>query len=269
MMAKIVASDSLWAAADDLVETLGGRGYMENNIAPQIMRDCRMLRIGEGANELMTLSVGRRIFHSEKLHEFLRDRLGCPELSDRLRDASQRIQHRCLSPAAPFKDRSAALSWAYNLLGRVAIKGVVMAAARATARCNPSALLQTRGRLGDIQFETALAEALRGPTTESFLLGAAEITGAIAGYAEAIGDIEQAPPGIEEAVDPLLPARPGRRGIPQADPPAGERQRGRPGHRAGPGRPGESLTAEQKRQLAAQLLRRRSSAVVEATLAGP
>ena len=141
MMAKILASDSLWEAADDLVETLGGRGYMENNIAPQIMRDCRMLRIGEGANELMTLSVGRRVFHSEKLHEFLRVRLGCPELIDRLKEASQRIQHRCLSPGAPFADRSAALSWAFTLVGRVAIKGVVMAAARATARRTPSALL--------------------------------------------------------------------------------------------------------------------------------
>ena len=109
-MAKIVGSDSLWEAADDLVEMLGGRGYMENNIAPQIMRDCRMLRIGEGANELMTLSVGRRVYHSEKLHQFLESRLGCPEMSDRLREASQQIQQRCLSTAAPFGDRSAALS---------------------------------------------------------------------------------------------------------------------------------------------------------------
>jgi len=32
MIAKIVATDSLWQAADNLVETLGGRGYMENNM---------------------------------------------------------------------------------------------------------------------------------------------------------------------------------------------------------------------------------------------
>ena len=134
MMAKILGSDSLWEAADDLVEMLGGRGYMENNIAPQIMRDCRMLRIGEGANELMTLSVGRRVYHSEKLHNFLRFQLGCPEMSDRLMDASQRIQHRCLAPAAPFGDRSSALSWAFTLIGQVAIKGVLFAAAQATAR---------------------------------------------------------------------------------------------------------------------------------------
>ena len=149
MMAKIVASDSLWEAADDLVEMLGGRGYMENNIAPQIMRDCRMLRIGEGANELMTLSVGRRVYHSEALHEFLRVRLGCPELSDLLKDASRQIQDRCLSRGAPFPDRSSALSWAFNLVGRVAIKGVLMAAARATARRarpRPSWIAPSHGR---------------------------------------------------------------------------------------------------------------------------
>ena len=100
MMAKIFGSDSLWEAADNLVEMLGGRGYMENNIAPQIMRDCRMLRIGEGANELMTLSVGRRVYYSEKLHEFLKVDLLCPEISHRLREASQQIQDRCLAPGA-------------------------------------------------------------------------------------------------------------------------------------------------------------------------
>ncbi len=128
----------------------------------------------------------------------------------------------------------------------------------------PPANARSPGR--SIQFETALAEALRGPTTESFLLGAAEITGAIAGYAEAIGDIEQAPPGIEEAVDPLLRRDPIGGGFPKLTHLPGNVDAEAPGR---PGRPrppeGEALTAEQKRQLAAQLLRRRSAAVVEAT----
>ena len=108
MIAKIVASDAFWEAADDLVEMLGGRGYMENNFAPQIMRDCRMLRIGEGANELMALSVGRRILHSEKLRTLLRNDLGTPQLDDDLRDAAERIMHRCLSLGDPFSDRGSA-----------------------------------------------------------------------------------------------------------------------------------------------------------------
>jgi alkylation response protein AidB-like acyl-CoA dehydrogenase len=261
MMAKILASDSLWEAADDLVETLGGRGYMENNIAPQIMRDCRMLRIGEGANELMTLSVGRRVYHSEKLHEFLRDRLGCPELSDRLKDASQRIQHRCLAPGAPFSDRSAALSWAFNLVGRVAIKGVVMAAARATARRSPSPLLQGAVAWAELQFESTLAEALRGTTTESFLMGAGELAAAIAGYSETIGDIEQAPPGIEEAVDPLLRRDPIGGGFPKLTHLPGNVDAEALARDPAPAPEVEASTPEQKRRLAAQLLRRRNAAV--------
>jgi hypothetical protein len=266
MMAKIVASDSLWEAADDLVETLGGRGYMENNIAPQIMRDCRMLRIGEGANELMTLSVGRRVYHSEKLHEFLRVGLGEPELSDLLKDASQRIQHRCLSPGAPFSDRSAALSWAFNLVGRVAIKGVLMAAARATARRMPSALPDRAVGWASLQFETALAEALRGSTAESFLLGAGEIAVAIAGYSEAIGDIEQAPPGIEEAVDPLLRRDPIGGGFPKLTHLPGNVDAEGLVRKPAPAIEGEALTPEQKRRLAAQLLRRRIPAAAGSAL---
>ena len=36
------------------VQFLGGRGYMENNLAPQILRDARALSITEGPNEPLT-----------------------------------------------------------------------------------------------------------------------------------------------------------------------------------------------------------------------
>jgi alkylation response protein AidB-like acyl-CoA dehydrogenase len=262
MMAKILGSDSLWEAADDLVETLGGRGYMENNIAPQIMRDCRMLRIGEGANELMTLSVGRRVYHSEKLHQYLETDLACPAMSHRLREASQQIQSRCLSTAAPFGDRSAALSWAFTLVGQVAIKGVLLAAAQATARRATSPLLDRAIEWASLQFETALDQALRGNPAESFLLGAAETTQAIEAYAETIGDLEQAPPGVEEAIDPLLRRDPVGGGFPKLSHLPGnvnpEELVKRPVPAPAAGFPVETMTAEQKRKLAAQLLSRKS-----------
>jgi alkylation response protein AidB-like acyl-CoA dehydrogenase len=260
MIAKIVASDSLWETADDLVEILGGRGYMENNIAPQIMRDCRMLRIGEGANELMTLSVGRRVYHSEKLHDFLRARLGCPGLSEQLKDVSQRIQQRCLARGAPFVDRSSALSWAFNLVGRVAIKGVLMAAAQETARRTPSALLDRAVAWAGLQFETVLNEALHGTTAESFLLSAETITHVVAGYRDAIGDIEQAPPGVEEAIDPLLRRDPIGGGFPKLTHLPGNVDATRLDAKLREPIEREALTSEQKRTLAAQLLRRRHAA---------
>jgi alkylation response protein AidB-like acyl-CoA dehydrogenase len=261
MIAKILGSDSLWEAADDLVEVLGGRGYMENNIAPQIMRDCRMLRIGEGANELMTLSVGRRVYHSEKLHQFLQVDLGCPEMSYRLMEASQQIQNRCLSLGAPFGDRSAALSWAFTLVGQVAIKGVLLAAAQATARRSPSPLLNRAVEWAGLQFESALDSALKGNLAESFLLGTRETTEAIADYIGAIGDLEQAPPGVEEAIDPLLRRNPVAGGFPRLSHLPGnvnpENLVEIPAPAAAPPTEVEAMTLEQKRRLAAQLLNRK------------
>ena len=148
MMAKILGSDSLWEAADDLVEMLGGRGYMENNIAPQIMRDCRMLRIGEGANELMTLSVGRRVYHSEKLHQFLQVRLGCPEMSSPLAGSNRADPGAVLiSRRFPRGSIDGAFVGVY-LVGQVAIKGVLLAAAQATARRGSIASPESRHRMG-------------------------------------------------------------------------------------------------------------------------
>ena len=266
-MAKIAASDALWQASDDLVEMLGGRGYMENNPAPQILRDCRMLRIGEGANELMTLSVGRRVNHSERLHAFLRDRLGCPELSEQLKDVSRRVQERCLLRGAPFADRSAALSWAFTLIGRVSIRGTVMASARAAARRSPSDLLHRAAELASLRFEAELDEALRGHASESFLMGPAAITAAVAGYVDAIGDLEPAPPGVEEAIDPLLRRDPTGGGFPALGHLPGNVVPGAIAH--DPAAEVEALTPEQKRRLAAQLLLRRQAARAKFSARGP
>jgi acyl-CoA synthetase (AMP-forming)/AMP-acid ligase II/alkylation response protein AidB-like acyl-CoA dehydrogenase len=204
MMTKIIATDYLWQAADDLVQTLGGRGYMENNIAPQILRDARMLRIGEGANEIMTITVGRRVFHSEALHRFLSDRLGESALSQRLKAAAQEIQIRCLSLDGLFSDRSTALSWAYNLIGQVSILGVVFAVAQSQARRFPSESLNLAVAWVACQFETKLNQALKGFPAESFILKAQPIHDVITNYVQAIGDLEQRPPGVEDTLDPLL-----------------------------------------------------------------
>ncbi len=256
MMVKIFGSDSLWEAADNLVEMLGGRGYMENNIAPQIMRDCRMLRIGEGANELMTLSVGRRVYYSEKLHEFLKVDLLCPEISHRLREASQQIQDRCLAPGAPFESRSAALSWAHTLIGQVAIKGVLLATARATASRAPSILLDRSIQWASLQFESALQLALQGNPSEAFLLGVTETTQVINGYRHAIGDLEPAPPGVEEQIDPLLRRNPVQGGFPKMS-----HLPGNVDLEESPSKPAqpcaiEEATAAQNRKLAELMVRR-------------
>jgi alkylation response protein AidB-like acyl-CoA dehydrogenase len=61
MVLKVSTTASLNRAADLLMQALGGRGYMETNLAPQLMRDARVLSIGEGANEGLVAALGRSV----------------------------------------------------------------------------------------------------------------------------------------------------------------------------------------------------------------
>jgi len=214
MIVKIFGSHAAWEAADALVEGLGGRGYMENNGASQIMRDCRMLRIGEGANDLMTLSVGRRVIHSQRLHLLLREVLAAPHLDDLLRLSAEQTIQRCLSAGAPFADRGTAVAWANMLTGRLAIASVVLAALEAEERerSGPAAIACAR-RWATDQFETALRHAVEGDPRERLATAPDRTSDPISGYSQAIGDLEQSPPGIEGAIDPLLRRDPQRNGF--------------------------------------------------------
>lgn len=58
MACKCVASELLWEAADMLMQLLGGRGYLEPNLAPLLMRDARVMRILEGPTEALYVHLG-------------------------------------------------------------------------------------------------------------------------------------------------------------------------------------------------------------------
>jgi alkylation response protein AidB-like acyl-CoA dehydrogenase len=249
MIAKIIASNSVWEAADALVETLGGRGYMENNPAPRIMRDCRMLRIGEGANDLMTLSVGRRVAHSAPLHVLLRDTLNAPHLDDLLRDAGDKAMARCLALGAPFADRGSAVAWAHALTGKLAVRVLLLATLEAAAPspANARATLWAREEL-----EAARIAAVDGAPEESRMIAAADAAAMIAGFEADIGNLEESPSGIEEAIDPLLQRDPKPHGLtPFA---------AIPGSAEAPSPEIASLSPEAKRKLARMLLKKRLAA---------
>lgn len=55
---KAIGPEYLSQAVDHLVQSLGGRGYMESNDVPQLMRDARLLRIFEGPTETMRAHLG-------------------------------------------------------------------------------------------------------------------------------------------------------------------------------------------------------------------
>ncbi|HEV7387899.1 MAG TPA: acyl-CoA dehydrogenase family protein, partial [Gemmatimonadaceae bacterium] len=55
--AKVFASELVWRAADDMVQLAGGRGYVKPYPYERLLRDSRINRIFEGANEVLRLFI--------------------------------------------------------------------------------------------------------------------------------------------------------------------------------------------------------------------
>lgn len=55
--AKVFASDLIWEAADEMVQVAGGRGFVKPFPYERILRDARINRIFEGANEVLRLFI--------------------------------------------------------------------------------------------------------------------------------------------------------------------------------------------------------------------
>ncbi|NET35008.1 MAG: AMP-binding protein [Cyanothece sp. SIO1E1] len=209
VVCKTAGPEFLWQAADSLVQMLGGRGYIETNIAPQILRDARILRIFEGPTETLNMFLGSRVINqSEELHQFLGHQLACEAVSGRLKLAAEKINHRCLGPLAPFSDRSAALRWAYTLTGEVAMYAVLLAALQSCLQQTASERLRRAAEWADLRFEQALARALHGTAAESVLLTATKATDWISSYTTSIGDLEQTLAGEDRELDSLIRKNP-------------------------------------------------------------
>lgn len=204
MVVKIAGSEHMWQAADTLVQLLGGRGYMENNEAPRIFRDARVYRIGEGANENLTMFLGKSVVETDRVDQFLRDRLDSPGVAQRLADAVEQIEIHCLGPNAPFIGRSEALPWLYTCAGRVATEALTLAAVRYDQGYNATNIGVRAETWVALRMKQALQRALDGTPAESALLDSRETEALVSDYREAIGDLEQTVAGEDTLLDPLL-----------------------------------------------------------------
>ncbi|WP_404337317.1 AMP-binding protein [Sphingomonas sp. MMS12-HWE2-04] len=199
---KTAGPEFAWRAADGLVQQLAGRGYIETNLAPQILRDTRVLRIFEGPTEPMHMHVGSRLVRMpEALCGFVREALGEGGIADALTQAAQAIVAHALAHADALGGPNAARQWAYLEAGEVATYGLLRACVRHRARAAPSAALDRAEQWAARRFDRRLARALGVP---SVLLDARDSEALVADFALAIGDIEQRASGEERGLDPLL-----------------------------------------------------------------
>jgi alkylation response protein AidB-like acyl-CoA dehydrogenase len=78
-VAKVFCSEAAWLVVDEAVQLHGGSGFIEDVGVARLLRDCRITRIFEGANELMRfhMAAGAFTWKAEEL-------LDCPKLAPQL-----------------------------------------------------------------------------------------------------------------------------------------------------------------------------------------
>lgn len=205
IVCKIAGPEFFWQAADQLVQLLGGRGYIETNIAPQILRDARVLRIFEGPTETLTMFLGSRVLNSStELEEFLGNSLDAKPIATRLKAAAGEISNRTRSKNATFSDNTTAIRWTYHLIGEVALYAVLWAGVQTAIAQNPTPQLQRALEWTKLNFEQTLAKALTDTPAESVVMTPNQTTDLISSYIETIGDIEQTLAGEDYELDSLL-----------------------------------------------------------------
>jgi acyl-CoA synthetase (AMP-forming)/AMP-acid ligase II/alkylation response protein AidB-like acyl-CoA dehydrogenase/acyl carrier protein len=62
IVAKITGPEFLWSSLDRIMQILGGRGYIEDNVIASLYRDARLLRIFEGPTETLEYHLGSFLF---------------------------------------------------------------------------------------------------------------------------------------------------------------------------------------------------------------
>ena len=215
VVCKTAGPEWLWYAADSLMQCLGGRGYIETNVAPQLLRDARVTRILEGPTEALQMFLGSRLANNpESLLEFIAQELGGRGIAERLATGAEEIMTRCNDAAGA--DRLTATRWGYALLGRVATDALLCAAI--SYKASAQAQEQRYVEWAKSNFEDSLRSALTERPAERFLSEGMDPGVLAQAYTKAIGDLEQSLPGEDHELDTLLhrrlPEPPGRRVTP-------------------------------------------------------
>lgn len=194
---KTSGPEFLWQTADHLIQLLGGRGYIETNIAPQILRDARLLRIFEGPTETLYTYLGSRLLNkSEELYQFISEGLSAPEIAGVLADAVEQILAR--------KQSENNIHWIYLRTGEIANWAILLAGVQGAFKRSGEKALERAMSWAKLNFEQKLASFLSEISEELIAPDYNAIAAQINNYTDTIGDLEQTLPGENYEIDELL-----------------------------------------------------------------
>jgi acyl-CoA synthetase (AMP-forming)/AMP-acid ligase II/alkylation response protein AidB-like acyl-CoA dehydrogenase/acyl carrier protein len=203
---KTTGSELLGDAADLLVQMLGGRGYIESNAAPQILRDARVLRILEGPTETLYSHLGASLVqHKCAAADFIGVALGCPELAADLIATVASLKTAAAQRAPLFATPAALAQWLDYRTGELAAFAFLLAAARHRSASAAHQEQAAHAASWAQQRYTALSRAIFADIADQPPYRAsAVLLRQIDAYTDAIGDVEQALPGENHRLDPVL-----------------------------------------------------------------
>lgn len=219
---KTAASEHLGEAADQLIQLLGGRGYIESNMAPQIFRDARVLRILEGPSETLYMHLGASVLQQNRsVTDFISETFGCPHVSEEFLDAVTQIKAASAKGSPLFSPDAALDQWLEFRLGQLATAAIMLAAAeRKRSGTNDAHDESARAAAWARQRFIGLRQSILGQLNDHHGFAAIDdILDHIDMYAETIGDVEQRLAGEVDELDASL-----RRGHPAASVTESERQ---------------------------------------------
>ena len=203
LVAKILGSELLSQSVDEMMQFLGGRGYIETNLAPQIFRDARLTRIFEGPTETLLVHLGSRLLNgSDDLPNYLERNLGAAVLARELRELGEQMMDDGLTNAVHLGGAAHAAIWVAYWFGAVAQWALLLAVVEraATLRRVDDATLDW----AQCQHELAIEAAQRQMRLRSALPTSVQLSDWALSNELDIGSIEQTVPGANQQLDPLL-----------------------------------------------------------------
>ena len=200
---KTAATELFGQAADALVQLLGGRGYIETNAAPQILRDARVLRILEGPTETLYSHLGAALEQAGGgAVAFIAAILHGPALAAQLEMAAATIRTAARTNGHRFATSSALQQWLAYHLGELVAAAFLLGAAehRAAGQLQAtSAVAWARQRFAALNASilAELADHRPYPASDALLH-------MVRDYGRDIGDVDPAAPGEGQPIDPVL-----------------------------------------------------------------
>lgn len=196
IVCKVAGSEFLWSTVDISIQALGGRGYLENNVLPQIMRDARVTRIFEGPTETLLAFMGSKIIKENDNSEVLRfmDLLaGDKVIVKNLRE----IQQFAKTMVARNTVQIGEISFA---LGEIVMWSLLVSILMSYGERFPSSSV----RWGFDKLSLKISRFKDAGCSPIEVLSAGEFDTRVAQTCVSIGDLEQTAFGEDVAIDPYL-----------------------------------------------------------------